>query len=205
MAAPRDIVDAWECVLSIYFSGVRHNLRAAFILCDEAVEITLRSNVKQSIPTLGRMNFHQLLRSANPCLDPNSHSLGGRLAATHQTRNDMQHSNAAAAVDVQHCADAILDGFDCVEHCFPGARSGFPDAIKLASRIVQIYSTNGNTAHRDAFEAAMLKHPWRGQSKPPSTNEIVVGPGRRRYWGLVVMSEFAAIDTILTRILNPRP
>lgn len=43
MTAPRDIVDSLECVLSIYFSGVRHNLRSAFILCDETVEVALRS------------------------------------------------------------------------------------------------------------------------------------------------------------------
>lgn len=57
MTAPRDIVDSIECVLSVYFSGVRHNLRAAFILRDETVEVTLRAKIKQRVHNLGQMNF----------------------------------------------------------------------------------------------------------------------------------------------------
>jgi hypothetical protein len=32
MPAPRDIIDSLECVISVYFSDVRHKHRAAFIL-----------------------------------------------------------------------------------------------------------------------------------------------------------------------------
>jgi hypothetical protein len=39
MPAPRDIVDALESVTSIYFSDVRHRVRATFILTDELVEV----------------------------------------------------------------------------------------------------------------------------------------------------------------------
>jgi hypothetical protein len=43
MAAPRDIVDALERVLSVYFAGVRRNLRAALIPCDATVEAATRT------------------------------------------------------------------------------------------------------------------------------------------------------------------
>ena len=203
MAAPRDIVDSLECVLSVYFSGVRHNHRAAFILCDELVEVTPRAKIKEKVFNPGQLNFHQLLRHAETLLDPHSQPLGKRLQATHKTRNDMQHNNAAAAVDVQHCADAICDAVECIEHCFSGARKDLPDRLKIALRVVRIYSTNGDPTHRNAFEASMLKHPWRGQAERANSSEVIIAPGRRCYWGLVVMSEVVAIDTILRRINAP--
>ncbi len=43
MTAPRDIVDALECVASIYFSDVRQKTRAAFILADEMVEVCCKA------------------------------------------------------------------------------------------------------------------------------------------------------------------
>lgn len=115
----------------------------------------------------------------------------------------MQHNSAAAAVDVQHCADAIIDAVDCLDHCFCGARNDLPDNIKLALRVVRIYSTNGSPVHRNAFENAMLKHPWRGEVDRANVPERVINVGLRRHWGLVVMSELAAVDTILTRIKAP--
>ena len=108
MAAPRDIVDSLECVLSVYFSSVRHNLRAAFILCDEMVEVTMLAKVKAAVPTLGKMSFPQLCDRAETALAYKTHPLGKRIYTTHNTRNNMQHNNAAATVDAQHCADATF-------------------------------------------------------------------------------------------------
>jgi hypothetical protein len=130
VTAPRDIVDLLECVLSIYFSGVRHNLRAAFILCDETVEVTLRAKIKEEIRNPGQLSFYDLLSHTETSMNPRSHFLGKRLFVTHQTRNDMQHNSPAAAVDVQHCADATADAVECIEHCFPGAMNAFPDRLK---------------------------------------------------------------------------
>jgi hypothetical protein len=45
MAAPQYIVDALETVLTIYFSNCRHKERAAFILCDELVEVVCREKI----------------------------------------------------------------------------------------------------------------------------------------------------------------
>src|SRR5690349_15740129 len=106
MTAPRHIVDALESVVSLYFSNCRHKERAAFILCDELVEVTCREKIKIRIPTLGRMRFAQLLDHAEVGLNHRTHPLGVLVHACHSTRNDMQHNNPAATVDTQHCADA---------------------------------------------------------------------------------------------------
>lgn len=199
----RDIVDSFECVLSIYFSGVRHNLRAAFILCDELLEVTLLAKIRETVCSSERLNFHKLLTHSETSLDPKSQPLGKRLQASHNTPNNMHHNNAAAAVDVQHCADAICDAVECIEHCFPGSKNNLPDGLQTALRVVQIYSTNGDPTLRDEFEGAMLKHPWRGPSERADSSQLIVAPGRRRHWGLVIMSNVVAIDTILMRINAP--
>jgi hypothetical protein len=196
-------VDSFECVLSIYFSGVRHNLRAAFILCDELVEVTLLAKIREQVRNPGYLKFYDLLTHPVTSLNPKSQPLGNRLHASHNTRNNMQHNNAAAAVDVQHCADAICDAVECIEHCFPGSKTDLPDGLKTALRVVCIYSTNGDTTLRDKFEEAMLKHPWRDSSERADSTQLIVAPGRRRHWGLVIMSNVAAIDTILMRINAP--
>jgi hypothetical protein len=203
MSAPRDIVDALECVLSVYFSGVRHNLRAAFILCDEAVEVTMRARIKAAVPTLGKMSFPQLCDHAESGLAYRTHALGKKLYATHTTRNNMQHSNAAATVDAQHCADAILDAVECIEHCFPGAKAAFEDKIKVALRVVRVYSAQGTGTHRTQFQDGMSRHPWRTQQRQPRVHETIVQPGLRSHWGLVIMAEVAEIETILNRIGAP--
>lgn len=46
MSTPPEIIDALESVLEIYFSGVRHRERAAFILCDNLVEMTCKTKAK---------------------------------------------------------------------------------------------------------------------------------------------------------------
>ena len=143
MSAPRDIIDALECAVSIYFSDVRHKLRAAFILTDELVEMTCRARAKQTHPNLGRIAFVQLLQHQTVGLDPSSSALGGTLNANHQTRNQLQHVNAALAVDDQHCADAVLDALDVIEHCFSGTVAKLPDAIKVALRVVRLHSNSG--------------------------------------------------------------
>jgi hypothetical protein len=121
MPIPRDIVAALECVISIFFSDVRHKNRAAFILCDELVEMICKVKAKEADPKLGRDDFPKLLCHAAIGLDPGNAGLGAIVHATHKTRNDMQHNNAAATVDDPHCADAILDAVKVMNHCYPNA------------------------------------------------------------------------------------
>jgi hypothetical protein len=57
MTAPLDIVDALESVASIYFSDVRHKVRAAFILTDELVEMCCKALAVAANPTLGHISW----------------------------------------------------------------------------------------------------------------------------------------------------
>lgn len=203
MAAPRHIVDALESVLSIYFSNCRHKERAAFILCDELVEVTCRERIKQTIPNLGWMQFHGLLTHAQVGFNVTAAGLGKSVYDCHKTRNDMQHNNPAATVDSQHCADAIMDAVDVIEHCFPGAKADLPDKIKVTLRVVRLHSQHGDPAQQAAFAGAMLTYTWRGDRERARRDETIVAPGYRTHWGLVIPSEYARIETILNRVNAP--
>lgn len=203
MAASREIIDALESVLSIYFSNVRHRLRASFILCDELVEVTCRAKARQTMPTLGKIYFPQLLALPQVGLDPKKTILGKTVCNTHETRNHMQHSIAAATVDEQHCADAILDAVAVIENCFPGASNTFPDTIKVILRVIYIFSSNGNHSQRNSFEEAMRAYNWRGERERAKVTESIVSPGLRINWGLVIPGEYAIVETILNRVGAP--
>lgn len=203
MAAPRDIADSLECVLSVYFSGVRHNLRAAFILCDGLVELTCKAKVETHGVQLNRINFPSLLKHQHVGLDPTSGGVGKKCHDSHLVRNKMHHVNAAATVDTRRCADAILDAVDCIEHCFPGAGAALDDRVLVALRVVKIYSSQGDGTIRGNFEDQMSRYGWRPRPNAPRVNEIVVSPGRRSNWGLVMLDAYADIETILNRIGAP--
>ena len=61
MSAPRHIVDSLESVLSLYFSNCLHKERAAFLLCDELIEVTCREKVKQSGANPRQLDFPSLM------------------------------------------------------------------------------------------------------------------------------------------------
>jgi len=203
MAAARHIVDALESVLSLYFSNCRHKERAAFILCDELVEVTCREKIKQSVRNLGWMQFRNLLSHPAIGLDIRAPGLGKSVFDCHKTRNDMQHNNPAATVDGQHCADAIVDAVDVIEHCFPGAKAALPDKLKVTLRVVRLYSQHGDPHQQREFGDAMQTHPWRGSRERVRQDEVIVSPGHRANWGLVLPSEYARIEAILNRIGAP--
>lgn len=206
MAAPRPIIDALDCVMSLFFSSARHNLRAAFIMCDELVEITCRERVKQKIPTLKRMDLWHLLHEVSLC-KPDT-PLGTSLLASRTTRNDMQHANAAATVDVQHCADAILDAVRAIEHCFPGSTAKFPDMLTVSLRIARLFATGADPVHRSSFIQAMQRHNWRGTAKgkspkSPKQNEVIVTPGDQVNWGLALSLDIVMVDGLLDQVGAP--
>lgn len=207
MAAPRHIVDSLECVISVFFSSVRHNLRAAFILCDELVEVTCKAKAKQKNPKLGKINFFDLLKHQDVALDSKTTALGGSLFASHQTRNNLQHENPAATVDVQHCADAILDAVQAIEHCFPGttAALNFPPAIRVAMRVTRLLSSQGDLFQRSAFKSAMHDHGWRiePKGKLSKQNEVIINPGEQDHWGIALFRDYAAVEKLLDKIGVP--
>jgi hypothetical protein len=210
MAAPRHIVDSLECVASIFFSNVRHNLRAAFILCDELVESACKVRGKQvdkkSFPKF--INFFDLLQHKAVLLDPKVPGLGESVWQSHETRNNMQHENPAATVDAQHCADAILDASRVIEHCFPGSLANLPDSLRVAVRVTKLLATGGEQLHRAAFIQAMKTHDWRmtpvkARAKSPKPHELVITPGDQENWGFVIFRDYAKIDALLTQLGAP--
>lgn len=142
MPRPSEITDALESVVSIYFSDVRHKLRAAFILTDELVEMACTKQVQSN---LSHITFVPLLRHAavglNPVIDAHNPvviPLGVTLHSNHLTRNQLQHVNPALLVDDQHCADFILDAVETIEHCFPGSQLAFQFALRISLRVVRL-------------------------------------------------------------------
>jgi hypothetical protein len=200
MPAPRDIVDSLESVISIYFSDVRHKYRAAFILTDELVEMSCKAVAISSNPTLGRINFPDLLRHPSVRLSMETSPLGATLFRNHDTRNKMQHVNAAFTFDEQHCADAVLDAVAAIEHCFPGTALSFPDAISTALRVVRLQSSQGDGRLRGNFEDAMRSHRWNGGGRASKVTEPPYPVGSRRYWSLVLLPEYSQVELILNRL-----
>lgn len=201
--APRHIVDALESVLSLFLSNCRHKERAAFILCDELVEITCREKVKVRHRSLGRIDFRGLVTHVEVGFDVRVPGLGKSICECHNTRNDMQHNNPAATVDAQHCADAIIDAVDVIEHCFPGAKAALPEKLKVTLRVVRLFSQHGDPRQQTQFGDAMQTHHWRGNRERAKQEEVIVAPGARTNWGLVIPSEYAQIETLLDRVGVP--
>jgi len=121
----------------------------------------------------------------------------------HKTRNDMQHNNPAATVDSQHCADAIIDAVEIIEHCFPGAKGDLPDKHKVTLRVVRLLSQQGDPRQQTEFGNLMQSHPWRGNRERARQEEVIVAPGPRANWGLVIPSEFARVEGLLDRVGVP--
>jgi hypothetical protein len=202
MPAPRHLVDTLESVLSLYFSNCRHKERAAFILCDEFVEVTCREKIKIRHRNLGHINFHDLLTHVEVGLDAAS-GLGQPVLVCHYTRNDIQHNNPAATVDGQHCADAIMDAVEVLEHCFPGAKTALPERLRITLRVVRLFSQHGDPRQQTEFGDAMQKHLWRGNRERAHQDEVIVAPGTRTNWGLVIPSEYARVEALLDRVGVP--
>src|SRR5262249_36223591 len=156
---------------------------------DELIEVTCREKIKQVIPNLGNMRFHALLTHTQVGLNVTVAGLGKSIYDCHRTRNDMQHNNPAATVDSQHCADAIIDGVDIIEHCCPGAKAALPDKLKVTLRVARLFSQHGNPAQQTSFADAMQGYAWRGIRERARQEEAIFTPGLRANWGLVIMSE----------------
>ena len=200
MPVGRGIIDALECVLSVFFSNVRHRSRAAFLLCDELVEISCKEKMRLAHPGAQRIGFFALLQHVTVGLDPTVQgSLGESLF-----RNHMQHSVAAATVDDQHCADAIMDAIQAIEHCFPGTVATLPDGIKIALRVVRLLSSQGNAGQRDQFENYMRGYKWNTPFQSARGTEVPVPVGARAHWGHVLMSNSTIVGGILDQIGVPQ-
>lgn len=122
MPVPREIIDSLESVLGIYFSRIRHRERAAFILTDELVEMTCKLRAREANHKFDmKCGFHDAWNAPGVAIA--TAVLGHSIQASRNTRNNMQHASAAATVDDEHCANAILDAVSVIDHCWPGGRS----------------------------------------------------------------------------------
>lgn len=198
--APREIVDSLESVFSIFYSGVRHRERAAFILCDELVEMACKLKAKEHNYRFDlRCSFHDAWNAPGVQLDPQG--LGRSVQESRNTRNHMQHNSAAATVDVHHCADAILDAIAVVDHCWPNtSTTSFQLWMKCAQRITRLLSSSGEFRKRKGFEDAMREESWRTERRYPKNNELFVVPGLRDNWGQCLREYPEVVEQILNRV-----
>ena len=189
MVAPRDIVDALDRSFNIFFRCPPSRPRDYFILADELVEMTCKAKARQTPPPLGHIAFVPLLQHATVGLSPPRALLGQHLLLIIRTRNQLQHVNAALSVDDQHCADAVLDALNTIEHCFPNSTVALPDVLRVALRVIRLHSSQGNLGLRGKFEDDMRTYRWNGGQRSAKINEPPIPVGIRRYWGLIVMPE----------------
>ena len=108
----------------------------------------------------------------------------------------MQHNNPAATVDSQHCADAVIDAVDVMEHCFSASKITLPDKLKVTLRVMRLLSQHGDPHQQSEFGNAMQQHPWRGNRERAKQDEVIVAPGPGANWGLVIPSEFARVRDV---------
>lgn len=201
MPAPVAITDAIESVLDIYFSGVRHRERAAFILCDNLVEMACKTKAQQHDHTfVMRCGFHAAWNAPGVKLDPRS--LGQRVQDSHETRNNLQHGNAAATVHAGFCATAILDSFEVIKFLWPDVN--VHPRVLCALRMVGLYAASGDPLIGEAFEDAMRGFGWRTQNNETvRANAVQVEPGRRDFWLWLLRQRLPNIEAILNEIGAP--
>lgn len=205
MPVPVAILDSLESILEIFFSGVRGRERAAFILCDNLVEMACKSKAKQHDHRFDMScNFHQAWNAPGVALDPNG--LGRRVHDHRETRNNMQHASAAASVDVGYCASAIGDVAEVINTLWPVAPAGsnFGQRVSCALRIVRLHNSEADPTAREAFEDKMRDFGWRTQSSEAVRhNAVQVEPGKREYWWWALRHRQPNIEGILNEVGAP--
>jgi hypothetical protein len=75
--------------------------------------------------------------------------------------------------------------------------------MKVLLRLIGLHATNGNKSKLAAFEDAMVHNRWGGLKPKIRVVELPIPVGHRRYWGVVVHSEFATIEALLNRVGAP--
>jgi len=202
MSTPPEIIDALESVLEIYFSGVRHREQAAFILCDNLVEMTCKIKAKQHNHRFDMgCNFYDACTAPGVTLPAD---LKVRVIGYRNTRNNMQHASAAATVDLYHCATSMLDVVRVIDHCWSSTSTTlFPDRIKCALRIVWLYSSEGDVSLRESFETKMQRKRWRTQEESVKVNGRQIQPGHREYWYVAIRMQTPYVEECLNDVGIP--
>jgi hypothetical protein len=204
-AAPIEIIDAFEPILDIFLSDIRHRERAAFILCDNLVEMACRTKHTQycrrnnSQPNT-RCNFHAALRLQGFRL---AQEIRERLQQRRDTRNLMQHQSASVAVDAQTCADAIIDiPTVMIKLWGRNALDNLRIWQLVSIRIVKLYSSSGNPIMRGQFEDLMRSEHWRAsaEDRKPRINEKIIECGLRNHWAIAVKQHSSQVEQMLNNL-----
>jgi hypothetical protein len=203
MAAPQEIVDSLESVIDVYLSGVRHRERAAFMLADSLVEMACKTKGKQVNRQFNtRLRFHEVLRAHEVNLAPTE--LGVRIQHRRDLRNELQHQNAAATVDGQYCAAAVMDAAEVIETLWPGTSAEALAAwVHCALRVVRLHSPVGDPALREEFEQCMRRTTWRQRREGVRANAIQIEPGLREYWASTIRRQVGVVEECLNLIGAP--
>lgn len=200
MNSPPDIIEALDSILEIYFSGVTHRERAAFILCDNLVEMACKTKAKQNDENFSMRGNLADASSAVTLPD----TIKTRVLGYRRTRNNMQHATAAATVTLTHCATAIFDVAKVIDHCWPNTSSTqFPDRIKCALRIIRLYSSEGNVSLRELFETKMQTQKWRTQKESVKTTGRQIQPGHRDFWYVAIRMQTPYVEECLNSVGIP--
>jgi hypothetical protein len=204
MPAPPEILDTLESIIGIYFSNVRHRERAAFILCDNLVEMACKTKAVQHNHAFNaHCGFHTAWNAPGVHLPPTG--LGGRVHGYRQTRNNMQHASAAATVDAQYCATAILDAVRVIDRCWTNTSTRqFPSWMRCALRIVQLYASVDDIGQRTDFEDRMRQQHWRAADREiVQPNARQIQPGVRDFWWIAIRMHTPLVEQCLNEIGVP--
>lgn len=190
-------------MVDIFFSGVRHRERAAFVLCDNLVEMACKMRARQHDHTFNlRCNFHDAINAPGVSLPS---QLKIRVQDYRTTRNNMQHASAAATVDLQYCATAVQDVVRVIDRCWTNTSSRhLPPWMQCALRIIRLYSSEGDANQRARFEERMRGRNWRGSRRESvKSNAMQIQPGLRDYWRLAIRMRTTDVEDCLNELGIP--
>lgn len=200
MPAPYAIVHGLESVVDIYLSSVRHRERAAFILCDNLVEMVCKTKaVEHNHRFQTNCSFHDAWNA--PGVQLPRRTLGRKIQNFRNVRNNMQHGSAAATVDSEYCAGAILTAVEVIDRCWRNSSNNFSHWLQVALRVIHLYSTEGDAIKRRPFENSMQNIRWRGdESTYIRLNEVKIDMGHRDHWQIAIRSQPHLVEGCLNEL-----
>lgn len=157
MHAPNEVLDLLESILGIFFYDIRYKERSVYILCDNLVELSCKTKIKQNNfkEDVKGMNFYSALIKAQIGV-----RLRERLLMRREIRSDMQHQLAGITIDKQQCADAIMDLMSLInDRKLWGkyALDPVPPWVFCGLRIVKLYSRFGEPRKRKMLEDTLQR------------------------------------------------
>lgn len=157
MHAPNEVLDLLESILGIFFYDIRYKERSVYILCDNLVELSCKTKIKQINykEDVKKMSFYSALKEVQI-----GEKLRDRLLIRREIRSDMQHQLAGITIDKQQYADAIMDLVALLNHRNLWGKYAFDPApvwVFCGLRIVKLYSRFGQTRKRKMLEGTLQR------------------------------------------------